>query len=59
MSNRRERRELATNHSSDIRTTDFINIYSECTAEPYSSLVNDTTLALDNSLRFRQLFLKI
>ena len=56
--NERELREIATNHSSDIITKDFINIYSECTAEPYSFLVNDITLASDNPLRFRKLFLK-
>ena len=56
--NRRELREIVTNHSSDISTKDFINIYRECTAEPYSFLVNDTTLASDNPLRFRKLFLK-
>ena len=46
------------NHSSDIKTEDFINIYKEFTAEPYSFLVNDTTLASDNPLRFGKLFLK-
>ena len=52
--NRTELREIAINHSSDIKTEDFINIYRECTAEPYSFLVNDTTLASDNPLRFRK-----
>ena len=56
--NRREIQEIARNHSSDISTKDFINIYRECTAEPYSFLVNDATLASDNTLRFRKLFLK-
>ena len=56
--NRRELREIATNHSSDISTKDFTNIYRKCTAEPYSFLVNDTTLASDNPLRFRKLFLE-
>ena len=41
-------------NSSDISTKDFANIYRKCTAEPYSFLVNDTTLASDNSLRFRK-----
>ena len=36
------KREL--NHSSDISTEDFTNIFKECTAEPYSFLVNDTKL---------------
>ena len=52
--NKRELRDIAINHSSDIKTEDFINIYRECTAEPYSFLVNDTTLASNNPLRFRK-----
>ena len=32
--------------------------YKKCTAEPYSSLVNDTTLPSDNPLRFRKNLLK-
>ena len=30
-----ELRQIATKHSSDIRTEDFINIYRTCTAKPY------------------------
>ena len=52
--NKRELREIAINHSSDISTKDFINIYKDCTIEPYSFLVNDTTLLSDNPLRFRK-----
>ena len=52
--NKRELQQIAINHSSDIRTEDFINIYKTCAAEPYSFVVNDTTLALDNPLRFRK-----
>ena len=52
--NRRELQQTAINHSSDISTEDFINIYRKCTAEPYSFLVNDTTLVSDNPLRFRK-----
>ena len=40
---KRELREIAINHSSDINTKDFTNIYRECTAEPFSFFVNDTT----------------
>ena len=54
----RELREIAINHSSDISTKDFTNIYRKCTVEPYSFLVHDTTLASGNPLRFRKLFLK-
>ena len=46
------------NHSSDISTKDFINIYRECTVEPYSFLVIDTTLASDNPLIFGKFFLE-
>ena len=52
--NKRELWEIAINHSSDISTKDFNNIYRECTAKPYSFLVNDTTLASNNPLRFRK-----
>ena len=51
---KRELQQIAINHSSDIRTADFVNIYRKCTAEPYSFLVNDATLALNNPLRFRK-----
>ena len=52
--NKRKLQQIAINHSSDINTKDFANIYRKCTAEPYSFLVNDTTLASDNPLRFRK-----
>ena len=54
ISNKRELEQIAINHSSDITTKDFTNIYRECTAEPYSFLVNDTTLASNNPLKFRK-----
>ena len=52
--NKRELQQIALNHSSDIDFKDFITIYKRCTAEPYSFLVNDTTLPLDDPLRFRK-----
>ena len=52
--NKRELQQIAINHSSDISTKDFTNIYRKCTSEPYSFLVNDTTLASNNPLRFRK-----
>ena len=54
--NKRELQQIALNHSSDINSKDFIKIYKKCTAEPYSFLVNDATLASDNPLRFRKIF---
>ena len=56
--NKRELQQNSLNHSSDIGFKDFIKIYKKCTAEPYSFLVNDTTLASDNPLRFRKNLLK-
>ena len=56
--NRGELREIAINHSSDISTKDFTNIYIKCIVEPYSFFVNGTKLASDNPLRFRKLFLE-
>ena len=56
--NKRELQQITLNHSSDIDFKDFIKIYKKCTAEPYSFLVNDATLASDNPLRFRKNLLK-
>ena len=52
--NKTELQQIAVNHSSDIDFKDFMKIYRKCTSEPYSFLVNDTTLPLDNPLRFRK-----
>ena len=52
--NKRELQQIALNHSSDIDFKDFMNIYKKSTKEPYSFLVNDTTLPSDDPLRFRK-----
>ena len=52
--NKRDLQQIALNHSSGIDFKDFMNIYKKCTTEPYSFLVNDTTLPSDSSLRFRK-----
>ena len=52
--NKRELQQIALNHSSDINFKDFMNIYKKYTKEPYSFLVNDTTLPSDNPLRYRK-----
>ena len=52
--NKRELQQIALNHSSDIDFKDSMNIYKKCTTEPYSFLVNDTTLPSDDLLRFRK-----
>ena len=56
--NKGELRDTAINHSSDISIKDFIDTYKEFTGKPYSFLVNDTTLALDDLLRFRKIIFK-
>ena len=53
-SNKRGLQQIELNHSSDIDFKYLIKIYKKFTAEPYSFLVNDTTLLSDNSLRFRK-----
>ena len=50
--NKTELQQIALNHSSDI---DF---KEPCTKEPYSFLVNDTTLPSDDPLRFRKNLLR-
>ena len=52
--NKRELQQIALNHLSDIDFKDFMNIYKKCTVEPYSFLVNDTTLPSDDPLRSRK-----
>ena len=52
--NKRELQQIAVNHSSYIDFKDFMKIYKKCTAEPYSFLVNDTSLPSDDPLRFRK-----
>ena len=52
--NKRELQQIALNPSSDIDFKGFMEIYKKCTKEPYSFLVNDTTLQSDDPLRFRK-----
>ena len=56
--NKRELQQTVLNHSSDIDFKDFMKIYKRCTKEPYSFLVNDTTLSSDDPLRFRKNLLR-
>ena len=56
--NKREIQQTALNHSSDTDFKDFMSIYKKYTKEPYSFLVNDTTLPSDDSLRFRKNLLR-
>ena len=50
--NKRDLLQIAIDHSSNISTKNFIDIYRKCTDKPYSFLVSDTTLASDDPLRF-------
>ena len=52
--NKRELQQIAINHSSDVNTKDFDEIYRKCTDKTYSFLVIDNTLPLNNPLRFRK-----
>ena len=54
INNKRELQNITINHSADIDYQDFINIYRECTREPYSFLTIDTTLPASDPLRFRK-----
>ena len=42
--NKREYQQIASNHSSDIEFKGFMKLYKDYTKEPFSFLVNDTTL---------------
>ena len=52
--NKREVQQIASHQSSDIDFKDFMKIFRKYTAEPYSFLVNDTTLPSNDPLRFRK-----
>ena len=52
--NKRELQQIALNHTSDVDINDFVRMYKRYIAEPYSFLVNDTTLPSDNLLRSRK-----
>ena len=52
--NKREVQQTASNQSSDIETKDYMKFFRKYTAEPYSFLVNDTTLPSNDPLRFRK-----
>ena len=54
ISNKREFQQIAFNYSSDNYFEIFKNLYKKCTAKPHPFLVIDTTLASDNSSRFRK-----
>ena len=51
--NKRLPQPIAISNSSDVDLKDFMILYKESTAKPYSFLVNGTTLALDHPLHFK------
>ena len=52
--NEKELQQIDSHHSSDIDFKDFMKLYKNYTKEPYSFVVNNTTLSSDNPLRFRK-----
>ena len=43
--NKTELQQIASNHSSETGFKDFMKLYENYTKEPYSFLVNDTSLS--------------
>ena len=54
INSRRESRNIAMNHSSDIDYNNFVKIYGKCTKELYCFLTIDTTLPASDPLNFRK-----
>ena len=54
ITNKRKLQEILSNHLSDVEFKDFKKLYKNYTKEPFSFLVNNTTLPSDNPLRFRK-----
>ena len=53
---RKELQNIAFNNSTDMDYKDFLKNYRNCTKEPYSFLVIDATLPVNNPMRFRNNF---
>ena len=54
INNKRELQNIAASNSADIDFKDFMKIYRECSREPYSFFIIDTTLPSSKPLRFRK-----
>ena len=54
INNKRELQNTAINHSADIDSKEFMQIYRKCKNEPYYFLTIDTTLPASDPLRFRK-----
>ena len=55
--NKRQLQNIAINHSVDIDYKEFLKIYRNCTKQPYSFLIIDNILAVNNPMRLRKNFL--
>ena len=53
--NQRELQQIPLNRSSDIDVKNFMKIFKKYTAEPYTFLINDTSLPSDDPLRLKNL----
>ena len=51
--NKRQIKQIAYNHVSDIEFKDFMNLYKKCTAKLHSFLAIESPLPSENFLRFR------
>ena len=56
--NKRKLQQIASNHSSDFSFKGFMKLCKDYTKEPFSFLVNSTTLSSVNPLRFRETLLQ-
>ena len=54
ITNKTELQQITSSRLSDIELKDFMKLFKDYTKEPFSFLVNDTTLLSDNPLRFRK-----
>ena len=54
INNREKLQNIAINHSANIDYKDVMEIYRECTKEPFNFLTIDTMLLASNPLRFRK-----
>ena len=50
----KELQNVTIDHSADIDYKDFMEIYRECTKEPFNFSTTDTTLAASDPIRFRK-----
>ena len=53
MSRKNKLQVVAVDNSYYIEWNSFVEIYKTCSKEPYTVLVNDTTLSSSNHLRFK------